>query len=102
MYIKNRINILEQLKHSYKKKLDIIEKELNFLKEYSKIEKVCINDSLSERESEVAIKIKEGKSNKVIAEELYVTTNTVKRHCQKIYSKLGIKSRYELIKYNID
>lgn len=40
-----------------------------------------------------------GKSNKEIASEMYVSINTVKTHIGKIYSKLDVHSKPELISY---
>ncbi|MCE5236279.1 MAG: response regulator transcription factor [Eubacteriales bacterium] len=54
-------------------------------------------DPLTERESEVLGLILEGKSNKVIAAESFVTENTIKTHVKSIFSKYGVASRAELI-----
>jgi len=53
--------------------------------------------SLTERENEVLNLILSGKSNKVIAEELFVSINTIKTHIKNIYSKFDVTSRAELI-----
>ena len=42
-------------------------------------------DCLSKRELQVAHKIMEGRSNKVIASELFISERTVKFHCANIY-----------------
>jgi len=42
--------------------------------------------------------IKEGKSNKEIASELFIELSTVKSHINKLYSKLNVKNRAEAIK----
>lgn len=52
---------------------------------------------LSKRELQVAHKIMEGRSNKVIASELFISERTVKFHCANIYKKLNISSRSALI-----
>ena len=52
---------------------------------------------LSEREEEVARLLIEGKTNKDIAEQLFVSANTIKSHIKKIYSKLGVNNRLQLI-----
>lgn len=54
-------------------------------------------DSLSKRELQVVHKIMEGRSNKVIASELFISERTVKFHCANIYKKLNISSRSALI-----
>ena len=54
-------------------------------------------DCLSKRELQVAHKIMEGCSNKVIASELFISERTVKFHCANIYKKLNISNRSALI-----
>jgi len=53
---------------------------------------------LTKREKEVAEKISEGKSNKVIAKELYVEESTIKFHCKNIYKKLHANGRIDLMR----
>ena len=48
---------------------------------------------LSEREQEVLCELAKGKCNRAIAETLWVTEDTVKSHLQRIYRKLGVKTR---------
>jgi DNA-binding NarL/FixJ family response regulator len=50
-------------------------------------------EPLSEREREVLGIIAEGKSNKEIAAELYITEGTVKNHVTNILGKLGVRDR---------
>jgi LuxR family maltose regulon positive regulatory protein len=50
-------------------------------------------EPLTARELEVLGLIAEGRSNREIAAELYLSLNTVKVHCSNIYGKLGVKSR---------
>lgn len=54
--------------------------------------------SISKREYEVLKLILEGKSNKEIEAELFISQHTVKNHIYNLYQKLGINSRYQLIK----
>jgi len=56
-------------------------------------------DLLTQRENEVAALIAEGMTNLEIAENLHLTKHTVKNYLFKIYEKLGISSRAELILY---
>lgn len=51
--------------------------------------------SLSSREREVLELVSEGRSNKQIAAELFVSEFTAKRHVQNILRKLGVHSRWE-------
>jgi DNA-binding NarL/FixJ family response regulator len=49
--------------------------------------------SLTDREREVLDLLAQGMTNKEIAESLYITTNTVKRHLKSVFSKLDIHTR---------
>ena len=48
---------------------------------------------LTDREREVLNLLAEGLTNKEIAEKLFVTTNTVKRHLKAIFEKLDVHTR---------
>jgi DNA-binding NarL/FixJ family response regulator len=54
---------------------------------------------LSSREQEIASKVAEGMRNREIAELLRVSEHTVKNHLFRIFERLGISSRAELILY---
>ena len=54
-------------------------------------------ENLSLREREVFNLIVVGKSNKQIASEVNISVNTVKYHVKKIYGKLNIKNRKEVL-----
>lgn len=54
-------------------------------------------DPLSERELEVLRLICAGKSNREIAEELFIAIDTVKRHVNNLYGKLGVRRRSQAI-----
>ena len=47
-------------------------------------------EELTEREREVLALMAEGRSNKAIAERLFITEHTVEKHVQNIFSKLEI------------
>jgi DNA-binding CsgD family transcriptional regulator len=53
---------------------------------------------LSRRELEVIDRLLDGRSNATIAEELYVSIHTVKRHMYNIFKKTGATSRLDLIR----
>ncbi len=53
---------------------------------------------LSKREAQVAKLVKDGCTNKEVADGLYISTNTVKRHLQNIYQKYKVKNRTQLVK----
>ncbi len=57
------------------------------------------NDPLTPRERQVLKLIAEGKSNREIAEELVLSSNTVQTHRLHIMEKLNLHKRSELIKY---
>jgi len=50
-------------------------------------------DPLSKRELEILALIANGLKNKEIAEQLYISLNTVLYHIKNIYNKLGVKKR---------
>ncbi len=54
-------------------------------------------DPLSERELEVLQHVAAGKSNKAIAEAIFISTNTVKFHLKNIYVKLDAQNRTEAL-----
>lgn len=53
--------------------------------------------SLSIQERKIFTLLQQGKSNKEISDELNIGLSTVKSHVSNIYSKLGIKSRKEIM-----
>ncbi|MDM1398114.1 response regulator transcription factor [Myroides odoratimimus] len=89
-----------------KKKRTIIQQDNQYLRDkiihatQGKVEH--LNDKsdlilgLSQRQQEVLILIKKGMTNKDIANELFISENTVKYHIKKIYEALNINSRAEL------
>ncbi len=54
-------------------------------------------DPLTEREVEILTEIASGKTNKAVAEAVFVSENTVKYHLKNIYLKLDVKNRTEAI-----
>lgn len=58
-------------------------------------------DALSNREQEVLRLFSEGKSNKEMADELFISTRTVESHKNHIMQKLELKTTVDLIKFAI-
>ncbi|TBL81733.1 response regulator [Paenibacillus thalictri] len=57
--------------------------------------------ALSAREQEIAARIASGDSNRQIAEQLFITENTVKNHIKNILAKLELDNRVQLTAYAI-
>jgi len=55
-----------------------------------------IVNRITEREKEVLIKLLANKQRKEIAEELFVTESTIKKHTSSIYAKFNVANRFEL------
>src|SRR5690606_2784197 len=52
---------------------------------------------ISKREKEIIEQICLGKTNQQIADELFISLQTVKDHTHRIYTKIGINSRMKLV-----
>lgn len=59
------------------------------------------DNSLTEREKEVLNCLVEGLSNKEIADRLFISDKTVKIHVSKIFKKLNVKSRSQVVIYAV-
>jgi DNA-binding NarL/FixJ family response regulator len=57
---------------------------------------------LTEREREVAALVAQGKSNRVLAEELVVSERTIAKHVENILSKLGFSSRAQIAAWAVE
>ena len=71
--------------------------ERNAAKE-SRTEEIFEKYELSEREREIALYILEGKNNKEIAGEMFLSPNTVKVHASNLYRKLGASNRVQAVR----
>jgi DNA-binding NarL/FixJ family response regulator len=56
---------------------------------------VCGETGLTARELEVLEAVARGLPNRAVAEELFLSDQTVKRHLRKVYRKLGVANRTE-------
>ncbi|HOS68749.1 MAG TPA: LuxR C-terminal-related transcriptional regulator [Bacillota bacterium] len=72
--------------------------EIEPSKQKKAIENFAVIGQLTERESEIAALLLKGRTYKMIADELYLSENTIKTHIKNIYSKFNIQSKTELIK----
>lgn len=70
---------------------------LNFRVKNKKSQSLFYPDDLSKQEKVIRSLILEGKSNKEIANELFISLSTVKSHISNIYNKLRVSDRQELI-----
>ena len=77
-----------------------------FYDRYKKVESLSIETinkklttKLTAKEFEVLVKLFEGKNNAIIAEELFVSLNTIKTHLKNIFIKINVKSRTEALTF---
>jgi len=79
--------------HLTKKVSQLLEDNLFFRDNY------LIYSTLTQREKEILQLLTSGKSVKQLAEELFVSVNTIKTHKKNIKSKLGITTSEKLIRF---
>lgn len=56
---------------------------------------------LSDKEKQVLLHLVEGETNKIIAEQLFLSEGTVRNYVSNIFSKLGVSNRAEAAAYAI-
>jgi LuxR family maltose regulon positive regulatory protein len=56
-----------------------------------------LEDPLTVREQEILNQLSQGKTNKEIAENLFISIDTVKTHLKKIFQKLDVNSRLQAV-----
>jgi DNA-binding CsgD family transcriptional regulator/serine/threonine protein kinase len=61
------------------------------------LEQLCADFGITPRELEIIRMAVKGYSNKKISQKIFVTPDTVKKHLQNIYKKVGINNRVELV-----
>jgi len=49
--------------------------------------------SLSARDSELLVLLRQGRTNREIAQRLYLSENTIKTHLRRLFAKLGVTNR---------
>jgi ATP/maltotriose-dependent transcriptional regulator MalT len=62
------------------------------------LEEFCKKFEVSPREKEIIAEICNGLSNQQIADKLFISLQTVKDHTHRIYGKIDVNSRVQLIK----
>jgi DNA-binding NarL/FixJ family response regulator len=67
------------------------------LKETGPVQQKDISSKLSERERDVLKLLVEGKDYKAIAEKLFLSTHTIRKHIANIYEKLHVSSKAQII-----
>jgi DNA-binding CsgD family transcriptional regulator len=55
-----------------------------------------VRDRLTAQEAEITRLVVEGASNRQVAAELFISRNTVEYHLQKVFRKIGVRSRTQL------
>ena len=73
----------------------------DFGRDWEDLRDAMRKQALTSREREVVSLIAGGKSNKEIAEHLYISIHTVERHRANIMEKLNLKNTADLVKYAI-
>lgn len=66
------------------------------------LDRIYREKKITGREREIIELIVQGKSNREIEKELFISIYTVKNHVQNIYAKLGVRSRAKLIHMVVD
>ncbi len=64
---------------------------------HPRIKQAVAKLGLTQRESQIVVEFAIGKSTQALASELYISAATVRTHLRKIFTKLDIGSRVELL-----
>lgn len=95
-FVKYRRNIVKQ--KSITKENERLRQDYESLISKEEVTRVEKENLLTDRQKEIVILVRQGKTNKEIANDLFVSENTVKYHLKIIYEVLNIKSRTDLLK----
>lgn len=77
----------------------LLPKVFAYLRKLRKKERCEAFASLSERELQILALLAQGKSNREIAEELFLSEKTVRNYISQVLEKLGLSSRTEAVAY---
>jgi DNA-binding CsgD family transcriptional regulator len=61
--------------------------------------RVQVGEELTPQELQVALQVAEGKTNKEVAAALFLSPKTVEFHLARVFRKLELSSRTELIRH---
>lgn len=89
---------LREENDGYKSVIAACRRFLQVQKSSRKREYTGIFPILTKRENDIALLAVDGYTNKQIAAQLYISENTVKSSLKNIFTKLGIKSRRDLLR----
>ncbi len=73
--------------------------QVNGTSDHNKHPKGLPIEQLTKRQSEIARMILEGKTNREISEQLFISENTVKYHTKNIYQTLDLRNRKDFLLY---
>lgn len=95
---------LRQALLDMRKGVVVVSKEKNFSVQTEQklgdfLDRKEVYDTLSSREKQILLSIKEGLSNQEIADRFFITLSTAKTHTYRLYKKLGVKSRSQAINF---
>jgi DNA-binding NarL/FixJ family response regulator len=77
-------------------------KQTNVEKQKVYEDRYLLRQKLTTREKEILSLIVQFKNNKTIAQELYISDQTVSAHRKRIMKKLGVNNTVNLIKFSLD
>jgi DNA-binding CsgD family transcriptional regulator len=83
-------------------KMHTHEQFMELVKENSMLKNMLILQSLTKREKEIAGLIANGKTDKEISNELFISLKTAKTHRNNIIKKLNLKNTADLVRFAVE